>query len=453
MGRLTVPIMDRIIRTRRTEIGLTSRWGAVLFMIVVALSAVVLAWEAVRTAAAETLVNIHRSSCLRWAVELDPNNPSVRDKLGQYYLYSMKGGDLREAIRQFRRATELSPQNANYWLDLSTGCGSSGNEVCAHSAFRRTIKLSPMTPRFEWAWALQLLATNRSMEALPHLRRVLKLDASYASQVFRVSPWALNHPHTVLQKLLPAASGNLLKLDYLNFLCAHGKTDSAYFEWTHALAGDKSVQFASIRTFLDQLIDQKQIAEATTVWRDLEGSGIIRHSNEADKGNLVYNGNFTSAPLNGGYGWRVQKSPYLALAFRSLPSSRGNHGLRIDFIVPRNDEFRPLYQYVPVNPQTPYLLSARMQSANISSDSGPRVRVVDPLCDACLDVLTESSVGTSGPHTVSRKFKTGENTRLVCLEVWRPRSVNFPADITGTFWLQDVSLIALPRRPRQRSLN
>jgi hypothetical protein len=445
--------MNPVFRTPRTEVDLSSPWRAAFFVIFVSLVAGILGWEVARTAGAEALLSLHRPYAFRWALALDPDNPEIHERLGQYCLYSMEYGDLQEAVRQFWRAAELNPWNAAYWFDLGTSCGTSRDETCAASAFASAVRLSPMTPRFEWGWALQLLATGKQGEALPHLRRLLALDGSYAPAVFRVSPWALARPQSALRNLLPPAGAAQLKLDYLNFLCAHGKMDAAYFVWTQALSRGAAIPFASARRFLNQLIDQGRIREATAVWRDLEASGIIPGGSDGDPSNLIYDGDFAHSPLNAGFGWRVQKSPYVEVIFRSLPSPRGNRGLRIDFMVPRNDEFRPVFQYVVVRPHTPYLLTVRVRSANISSDSGPRLRVVDPICDACLDVSTESSVGTSGTHEVSVKFKTGESTRLVRLGVWRPRTVDYPTEITGTFWLADVSLRAAPSGTQQGSRN
>jgi tetratricopeptide (TPR) repeat protein len=439
--------MNPVFRNPRTELDLSSPWRAALFVMCVSVVSGILGWEAARTAGAETLLSLRRPYAFRWALALDPDNSEIHERLGQYCLYSMEYGDLEEAVRQLRRAAELNPWNAAYWFDLGTGCGTSGNETCADSAFERAVRLSPMTPRFEWGWALELLASGQQEEALPHLRRVLALDGSYAPAVFRVSPGALSRPQSVLRNLLPPAGPAQLKLDYLNFLCAQGKLDAAYFVWTQALARDAAIPFASAGPFLNQLIDHSRVREATVVWQDLKASGIVPGGRDGDPSNLVYDGDFALTPLNAGFGWRVQRSPYVEVSFRSLPSPRGNRGLRIDFTVPRNDELTPVFQYVVVRPHTRYLLRVRARTANISSDSGPRLRIVDALCDQCLDVSTESSVGTSSTREVTAKFETGESTELVRLEVWRPRTVDYPAEITGTFWLADVSLRTAPLAP------
>jgi hypothetical protein len=114
--------------------------------------------------------------------------------------------------------------------------------------------------------------------------------------------------------------------------------------------------------------------------------------------------------------------------------------LRLDFTSNQNDESEAVYQIVPVAPSRAYLLTAYTRSEDITSGSGPRLRVLDPGCAGCLNVSTETTVGTTPWHLVSLRFSTGAQAQVVRVSVWRPRSRAFPEEITGTFWLDAVSL-------------
>ena len=116
--------------------------------------------------------------------------------------------------------------------------------------------------------------------------------------------------------------------------------------------------------------------------------------------------------------------------------------MRLDFTVGQNDEYEAVYQIVPVAPDEAYLLTAYTRSESIASDSGPRLRVLDLACPACLNVSSETTVGTTPWHAVSLMFSTGPHAQVVRVSVWRPRSRSFPTEITGTFWLDAVSLKA-----------
>ena len=114
--------------------------------------------------------------------------------------------------------------------------------------------------------------------------------------------------------------------------------------------------------------------------------------------------------------------------------------LRIEFTVSRNEEYMPLYQLVPVAPNQAYLLTAYVRSQDITSDSGPRLQVLDPFHSNGPNVMSETTVGTTPWHQISLKFCTGPDTKLVQLSVIRVRGRTFPTEITGSFWLDTVVL-------------
>jgi hypothetical protein len=114
--------------------------------------------------------------------------------------------------------------------------------------------------------------------------------------------------------------------------------------------------------------------------------------------------------------------------------------LRIDFTVNRNEEYRPLFQLVPVAPNQAYTLTAYVRSQDITSDSGPRLQVVDPIHSNGPNAMSETTVGTTPWHQINLKFCTGPDTKLVQLSILRVRGRTFPTEITGSFWLDTVAM-------------
>ena len=83
-----------------------------------------------------------------------------------------------------------------------------------------------------------------------------------------------------------------------------------------------------------------------------------------------------------------------------------------------------------------------MRSQEITSDSGPRLRVIDLECLTCLDAATTAAIGTTAWHKEELTFLTGPATHLIRLSIWRPRSRVFPMEISGDFWLRAVTMRA-----------
>jgi hypothetical protein len=405
---------------------------------VVGLPLLALAVETLRVAIAATLGESSDVTNLRRALALDPLNPDLYHRLGLIYAYSSEPLDFAQGLRDLRRATELNPRVALYWLDLGAACESAGDGAGADAAFAHALDLGPMTPRVHWAVSNHELRAGRTDAALGHLRELLVLSPEYAWPSFRLGVQLLNDPQAVFDKLLASANPEQ-KLAYVNFLSANGGSDAAYAVWLQTIAQAPSVSWALAEPYLERLLDQGRTREALSVWQAVEQSGGLRSARD-DAENLVFNGGFEQAPLNAGFDWRYQNQPGVAVDFSDPSAREGRRCLRLDFTVSSNQEYEPVYQLVPVRPNQEYVLTASARSVNIRSNSGPRLRVLDAQCPHGLDVATDTTVGSTPWHTLSARFSTGAETRFLRLAVWRPRSRSFPTEITGQFWLDAVSL-------------
>lgn len=422
---------------RFLDLSLSSRFKAIAFLAPVALVCCLLAGEALRIGAAAILARSRDSSGLERAVRINPGNPDTHVRLG---LYDLNSGDAgyAKAIHQFRMATALNPLDTTAWSELAEACDLAGDRVCADESFARVVRLSPIAPRAYWQTALHFVTSGRPGEALPYFRRLLELDPHYDTAVFRLCPDSLRDPNFVLSSVFPSRAGAALKLDYVNYLTALGKHDLAYSVWNHALTHDSAFPASSAAPLIESLLSAGHVQEAASVWDNLEGLGTI--AKPSDPHSLVFNGGFEHAPLNFGFDWRIQSSPDLFISPQSPNAYRGRQCLRIDFAVATNAGLEPVYQLVAVEPGQSYRLTAFVRSDSIASESGPRLRVLDPQDPNGLNVSTEPITGTIPWRQVSLVFSAGINTHLVRVSVWRPRSRFFPFNITGTFWVDGVSI-------------
>ena len=380
---------------------------------------------------------------MRRAVSLDPENPALHLRLGTAEIYSMEDSNPADGIRQLQLATELSPHKTRYWTALAFACELEGKKTCANHAIARSLALSPMIPRVHWEAASFYLRVNRRGLALNQFRRLLELNLGYAGSVFRASLGATDSPDSVYRDVLTSVASPNLKLAYINFLTSNGHEDSAFHVWEELVASKSRFKFPLADPYLEHLIGTRQYQQATAVWHDLERLGIVKQSAEHDPSNLVFNGGFEQAPLDAGFDWRYRQDPYVTIDFNDHNAYKGTSCLRIEFSDVENHQDEPVYQFVPVAADQAYELTAYVRSANITSDSGPRLRVVDPACPACLNASSSATVGTTPWHKVVLDFQTGPNTQVVHLSVWRPRSLNYPTEILGTLWLDQVSLRAI----------
>lgn len=442
--------MPAVTAASPKEYSLRSRRRAGLFLLATVLPGLFLALRVLRIGLASVLAESAELADLRRASRLDPVNPELEHRLGQFYSYAQGALDPAEGVRHLERATELSPGKSSYWADLGSACESIGDRECADRSFERALALSPMTPHLYWANANYSVRAGRVETALPRLRRLLELDPGYAEPTFDLCLRVLDNPEIVFRQVLPAGRDARLGLAYAGFLATHGHADFSYQVWRQVretLTTRASFPLASAEPYLESLLELGRYSQALGVWQDLERLGLVTQP-VAERGtNLVFNGGFERLPLNAGFDWRYREESHVSIDFSDSRAHEGTRCLALDYTLAANREDEPVYQIVSVAPGERYRLTAYVRSEDITSDSGPRLRVVSLECPSCLNVSSPATAGTTDWHPVELEFSTGAGTRFVRLSVWRPRSRAFPSNITGRFWLDAVSLKRESRAP------
>ncbi len=285
------------------------------------------------------------------------------------------------------------------------------------------------------------LASERPDLALEQFGHLLRIAPNYDHDVFRICTSAGYPPSQLAQMFMGA--GPTVMLDYLSYLTGHGQSGSARELWSELVrkAGNGEFSFspAAVAPYVNFLLGSGLGQDAQTARSDLAKLKVF-DSDQVAEGNLVFNGNFEHRTSNDGFDWRSSGAPYPIVDFAVGGAYSGSRCLRVNFTVGLNDEYLLAYQFLPLQPNSHYLLSAYVRSESITSDSGPRLRIYDPSCRTCLDATSEGTVGTTPWHQISVAFSTGPGTQIGRLELFRSPGRFFPKDITGIFWLDDVQL-------------
>ena len=405
--------------------------------------ALFLGGEALRAAFVAMLGESVEGGAIQRAINLDPANPELHHRLGMILYDSGGETDRAEGAKHLRRATELNPHVARYWSDLAWVCELDDDTVCATQGVEQAVRLSPAAPHLRWVAANTFLRAGQADRAVAEFRRLLELDPAYGPATFHVCLGTLGDPQLILQRVLPPGKDPVLKLAYLDFLIRdeeHEVDVLARPVWAQVVAAGVPFPLSMATPYIEHLLGLGRVEEAQSAWRDLEKLKVVSSPGPGEEGNLVFNGDFEQTPLNVGFDWRNQPGPYVALDFSDATAHTGKLCLRMDFTVSRNDEYTPIYQYVPVAPDQAYLLTAYVRSQDITSDSGPRLQVLDSAHANGPNFMSETTVGTTPWHPINMEFCIGPETNLVQLSVKRVRSRTFPMEITGSFWLDTVVL-------------
>jgi tetratricopeptide (TPR) repeat protein len=497
-------------------------------------------------------VNRHSPEMLKKALALDPSNPALYVKMGQFQLLSPVDYDAPAGVRSLEHAAALDPNNPFVWTELVLAYEAAGDVAGSQRAADKAVELDPRTPRVQWLAANAALLANQPDSAMERLRTVLALDVSYAPAVFSAATRWTGDPAIVETRLMPSENQPELRLDLLGYLVGIDRLDLAPRTWQAVVAAKRPFPFPLVQPYLDRLIasatappivsraasakpaasdpiasknDAQQAvhaAQALSVWRDLQTLGVVPGPNSSgasveskalaldgageskvlapdsagagqskpleldgageskalapngagastgagansgpdsasksdkDAGNLIFNGGFEHTPLGGGFDWRILPQPGVWMDFPRVegiadsgPDSNresgtaSGHCVRVDFIGEGNQDYEVMAEIVPVRPGTRYVLKARARSADITSDSGPVLRVADPACPTCAPVESAGTTGTTPWHPLELAVATGPRQRFLRVSLWRARGRTFPTRITGSFWLDSVSL-------------
>ena len=417
----------------------------VLFLGVLIAGGLLLIAQASRVATAAQWIDTEEIGKLNQAVRLDPGNALAHNRLG--FLYVREASDLTAALPHLRRATELNPHMAVYRVDLANGCEMAGLMDCARDAYERAVALAPMRPDFTWEMANYYLRAGESDKALTSFARYLHMVPNAREQTFALLGRGINDPALVWDKVVRISGDPETEVGYLAYLKFQNAAFSTAGFWNELIAQGRPMPLNAALHYVDRLLDNQEYGEAKHVWSDLQKAGAVPAN--APDGNLVFNPNFSQKPLNGGFDWRIHQEPFVDFDLPQSGFCKESHCLYLNFSVPHNSDYEPVFEIVPVNPNQTYALSAFVRSQDITSDSGPRLRVIDAQCPTCLDVSTSPALETKAWHKVETAFTTGSNTQAIKLSVWRPRSRVFPMEISGEFWLDSVSLKPVARTGTQ----
>jgi hypothetical protein len=277
-------------------------------------------------------------------------------------------------------------------------------------------------------------------------------DPTKERQVFSLASNATGDSLKILQEMLPRTAP--LLLDYLNFQVESNRMEAAAQTWATWLKLDSPFDPARTFPYLDALIQHQNVDHLSEAWSALSTRFPQEIGARQSEPNLIINGNFNFAPLNGGLDWRILPVPGATATVDASTPFDGSKSLRINFDGTQNLEYAHVLQYVPVTPNTAYKFSAYMRAQGITTDSGLRFVLQDAyepaeLIDvsgkaanpARFSISTENGTGTYdwSPHEL--EFKTPGNTRLLIVRLARPVSRKFDNKLEGTVWIAHVTLL------------
>jgi len=112
----------------------------------------------------------------RKALEISPNGSAARSNLG-VALYNK--GMREEAIAQYRKALEITPDLVETRCNLGDALFQTGHKEEAFTQFRKALELDPYYVRAEYNWGDALALEGKLEDAIAHFRKLVKINPGY----------------------------------------------------------------------------------------------------------------------------------------------------------------------------------------------------------------------------------------------------------------------------------
>ncbi len=414
----------------------SSRWAFALFILLVTAG---YCWESARAWLAAEYATSAKPELWRRAAQWESGNASYWARLGLTETWDVERGDPEQAAADFERAVRANPYSDRDWLELAEIYERRGQTSQAQAAYEMAQHDHPISPVVAWPYGNFLLRQGNGPEACSQFRKALVRDPDLTEAAVGVWWNSGLYNSQPIGKLLPPETHYYFKA--LDYFARQNEFDAGLSVWNELLRLGQHFQLPQALPFIDELISVGRVSDARRLWRQALDASLWPREAQ-DESSMVFDGGFEHDFTNGGFGWRGQESADASFAFDTQVSHSGRRSLRISFDGKSNLDFHNVFQYVPVEPGRRYRFEAYLKSSALSTDSGIRFLIADPLRPTMPQILTEGVSGTQTWTRIETELVAGPETRLVSIILRRTPSLKFDNKLGGTVWVDDVSLAA-----------
>lgn len=368
------------------------------------------------------------------AIRLTPANPDPFYRLGVLYQWSLLQADLEKAKYHLIEAIERNPLGQEYWLALARVFQRMGNGAAFERAVENALRVYPAGYDGRWAAGNLLLQQGASERAFAHFSYLLSHYPGQSGAIYDLLVGMTHDTEMILNKIVPESPSPLSQ--YIAYLYEIGDKASAKKAWDKKVSLGHPRDLAETLRHIEFLISREEITEAYRVWKQrLREEGLP----VPEGGNVITNGGFEKEKiLGGGFDWRIGTVSGAVISRDSARLFEGKQALRIAFDGKENVDFHHVSQFVPLKPNTDYVLRASIRTEGITTRSGVKMEVLG--VGASFQGVSESLTGDSGWKETTIAFRTPALAQGGMVRVRREKTDKFDRFIGGKVWLDNIRL-------------
>jgi hypothetical protein len=325
----------------------------------------------------------------------------------------------------------LDPGSPERWTDMAEAMYETGRAEDARYCVEQAMRRSPGLPNIAMRGAGMYFRLGDPVAALRLTNRVAGETREYDANVFQV--W--QRLGGTAEQVYSWGVGNNVQAGrgYFRFLAAAGDMDATGAAWKamqgRQMAGE---------------VESRDYAEALTTAHDYEPAAVIESEILPDGvTNSGFENDWNDEPLN----WRADSVPGITVSRDTSVRYQGKASLRLEFDDSNRNEFNRVAQTRAL-PGGAWLLRAMLRAEltnkaggvdGMTSAPGVGLRVVDAEDGKTLGV-TSLLNATHDWMPVEARVTVGPRARPVRIEIVRPATPESALTMTGTAWIDNVTL-------------
>ena len=368
------------------------------------------------------------------ASRINPSNPDPFYRLGLFYQWNIREIDLKESLHYLSKAIERNPLGQEYWLNVAKIFQGMGEIKASERALDNAILLYPAGYHGRWVTGNLLLQAGAFEKAIPHFSYILAHYPGQSPIVYDVLKKVVTDSNFILERLVPKDPASFRQ--YLSYLYETGDKESAQKAWQKKEAYAYHPDRNETLRHIEFLIYHGELNEAFFIWKGrLQEEGLPIPSD----GNLITNGGFEKEKfLGGGFDWKIGTVSGAEISTDPSISFEGKRSIKVVFNGKENVDFVHIYQFVPLKPNTEYVLKANMKTQGITTKSGLRIEISG--VSGHFRKESDSLMGDNEWKELMVAFRTPAQTQGGLVRVRRNSIDKFDRFISGTVWIDNIRL-------------
>lgn len=370
-----------------------------------------------------------------WLTDVSPDDPNAHYALGLTLEKSFEPGDFEQALVEYERAIELSPNNYLMWLSLAKARSRSGDTDGAQTAFSRALELAPNYANVLWAYGNFLVRQNRVDEGFQLIAKAATLNTQYSGPAAVLAMQIFDNNVESTRNVL--GGGEDADIALAPVLASLKRYDESMLAWNR-LPGDlKITKHKKLGEYLvEQMIGGSQFRNAARITADLGES----ETSKPVIGQIVNGGFENGVKLKqaGRFEWQIGDGIEPQIGLSEAQKHSGRYGLWIVFNTFETAGFRQVSQIVAVEPGVRYRFEAFYVSA-LKTASKLKYEIVNP-ANGAIFATTDELSPTKEWSQLTAEFTLPADVDGVRVQLRRD-GCNGPAcPVSGTLGLDDISL-------------